>query len=93
MAIPSLLGTYIDETYPRLLQVSGSEYADGLGNPVYITASYYSGSISNAIYAATASYYSGSISNAMTADSAISASYAVTSSYSLRAEYVDGGFF
>jgi hypothetical protein len=34
MAIPSLLGTYIDETYQRLVQVSGSEYADGLGNPI-----------------------------------------------------------
>jgi hypothetical protein len=34
MAIPSLLGSYIDETYQRLVQVSGSEFADGLGNPI-----------------------------------------------------------
>jgi hypothetical protein len=34
MAIPSLLGSYIDETYQRLVQVSGSEYADGLGNAI-----------------------------------------------------------
>ena len=34
MAIPSLFNTYIDETYPRLVQVSGSEFADGLGNPI-----------------------------------------------------------
>lgn len=36
MAIPSLLGSYIDQTYPRLVQVSGSEFADGLGNPISI---------------------------------------------------------
>ena len=34
MAIPSLLGSYIDETYQRLVQVSGSEFADGLGNTI-----------------------------------------------------------
>lgn len=34
MAIPSLLGSYVDETYQRLVQVSGSEFADGLGNPI-----------------------------------------------------------
>lgn len=34
MAIPSLLGSYIDATYQRLVQVSGSEFADGLGNPI-----------------------------------------------------------
>jgi hypothetical protein len=36
MAIPSLLGSYIDQTYPRLVQTSGSEFADGLGNPISI---------------------------------------------------------
>jgi len=36
MAIPSLLGSYIDQTYPRLVQTSGSEFADGLGNPILI---------------------------------------------------------
>ena len=36
MAIPSLLGSYIDETYQRLVQTTGSgtEFADGLGNPI-----------------------------------------------------------
>lgn len=34
MAIPTLSGSYIDETYVRLVQVSGSEFADGLGNPI-----------------------------------------------------------
>lgn len=36
MAIPSLFNTYIDETYQRLVQVTGSgtEFADGLGNPI-----------------------------------------------------------
>jgi hypothetical protein len=32
--IPTLSGSYIDETYGRLVQVSGSEYADGFGNPI-----------------------------------------------------------
>lgn len=39
MAIPTLSGSYIDETYQRLVQVSGSEFADGLGNPVSIVIS------------------------------------------------------
>jgi len=34
MAIPTLSGSYIDETYGRLVQVSGNEFADGLGNPI-----------------------------------------------------------
>ena len=36
MAIPSLLGSYIDETYQRIVQTTGSgaEFADGLGNPI-----------------------------------------------------------
>ena len=34
MAIPTLSGSYIDETYIRLVQVSGSEFADGLGNSI-----------------------------------------------------------
>jgi hypothetical protein len=36
MAIPSLSGSYIDQTYQRLVQVTGSgtEFADGLGNPI-----------------------------------------------------------
>jgi hypothetical protein len=36
MAIPSLLGSYIDQTYQRLVQTTGSgtEFADGLGNPI-----------------------------------------------------------
>ena len=32
--IPSLLGSYIDQTYQRLVQVSGSSFADGLGTPI-----------------------------------------------------------
>lgn len=34
MSIPSLLGSYIDETYQRLIQTDGIEFADGLGNPI-----------------------------------------------------------
>lgn len=36
MAIPSLSGSYIDQTYQRLVQTNGSEFADGLGNPISI---------------------------------------------------------
>jgi len=41
MAIPTLSGSYIDETYGRLVQVSGSEFADGLGNPISIVLGSY----------------------------------------------------
>jgi hypothetical protein len=34
MAIETLSGSYIDETYGRLVQISGSEFADGFGNPI-----------------------------------------------------------
>lgn len=36
MAIPTLSGSYIDQTFHRLVQVtsSGTEFADGLGNPI-----------------------------------------------------------
>ena len=34
MAIPSLLGTYIDETYQRLVQTDGTDFANGLGVPI-----------------------------------------------------------
>jgi hypothetical protein len=47
--IPSLLGSYIDETYPRLVQVSGSSFADGLGTPILL----FSGTSS---FATSASY-------------------------------------
>ena len=55
-----------------------------------VSASYFSGSISNAVnavsasYALTASYFSGSITNAVTA---------VSSSYALTASYINGGTF
>lgn len=38
MAIPTLSGSYIDETYGRLIQTSGSEYADGFGNPIHFSS-------------------------------------------------------
>jgi len=53
-----------------------------------LTASYFSGSISNAIsasYADTASYFSGSISNAISASFASTASYSNTASVALSA--------
>jgi hypothetical protein len=50
MAIPSLLGSYIDETYQRLVQVSGSEFADGLGNPIVFPSGGGSGSNATATF-------------------------------------------
>ena len=49
MAIPSLLGSYIDQTYQRLVQVSGSEFADGLGNPISFSGGGLSGGTNNYI--------------------------------------------
>jgi len=78
MAIPSLLGSYIDETYQRLVQVSGSEFADGLGNPITF------GTINTGSLLTTASFNSWTGSSlsqfAGTASYALTASYASTSS-------------
>ena len=65
MSIPSLLGSYIDETYQRLVQVSGSEFADGLGNPITF------GTIDTSSFATTGS-------NTFKADQIISGSLYVT---------------
>jgi len=34
MSIPSLLGSYIDETYQRLVQTDGVTFANGLGQEI-----------------------------------------------------------
>ena len=48
--IPTLSGSYIDQTYQRLVQVSGSSFADGLGTPITL----FSGTSSYATYATNA---------------------------------------
>lgn len=82
MAIPSLLGSYIDETYQRLVQVSGSEYADGLGNTITF------GTIDTGSFATTGS-------NIFIGDQTISGS--VNVSASITASYfvgtINGGTF
>jgi hypothetical protein len=45
--IPSLSGSYIDQTYQRLVQVSGSSFADGLGSPILISTSLTSSLLTN----------------------------------------------
>ena len=49
MAIPTLSGSYIDETYGRLVQVIGAEFADGFGNPISFGAGTLSGGITGYI--------------------------------------------
>jgi hypothetical protein len=84
----NLTNLYIDETFPKLVQTSGSVFTDGTGSlltEVDITAS---NSVSSS-YALTASYalnsvpqvsssYAVSASHALNADNSISSSYAVT---------------
>ena len=82
MAIPSLLGSYIDETYQRLVQVSGSEFADGLGNPITF------GTIDTGSFATTGSNIF--IGN-QTITGSISMTGAVTASFFVGT--IDGGTF
>jgi len=93
----NLTNLYISESFQYVVQISGSELQDGLGNKITgalaitasnaVSASYFSGSISNAVnatsasyasyteLAATASYFSGSISDAVNAIYSQTASY------------------
>lgn len=82
MAIPSLLGAYIDETYQRLVQVSGSEFADGLGNPITF------GTIDTGSFATTGS-------NTFRGDQIITGSISMTGSVtaSFFVGTIDGGTF
>ena len=82
MAIPSLLGSYIDETYQRLVQVSGSEYADGLGNPITF------GTIDTGSFATTGS---NTFIGNQTITGSISMTGAVTASFFVGT--IDGGTF
>ena len=82
MAIPSLLGSYIDETYQRLVQVSGSEFSDGLGNTITF------GTINTGSFATTGS--NTFIGNQRITGS-ISMTESVTASYFVGT--IDGGTF
>jgi hypothetical protein len=85
--IPSLLGSYIDETYPRLVQVSGSSFADGLGNPIsfggatfpYTGSAIISGSLTVTGSTISTLGFTGSLQG-----TASWATNAVTSSYPIR---------
>jgi len=82
MAIPSLLGTYIDETYQRLVQTDGTDFADGVGNPITF------GTIDTGSFATTGS-------NTFIGDQVITGSVYVTGSvvaYSFDG-IIDGGTF
>jgi hypothetical protein len=82
MAIPSLLGAYIDETYQRLVQVSGSEFADGLGNTITF------GTIDTGSFATTGSNL---FIGDQTITGSISMTGAVTASFFVGT--IDGGIF
>ena len=79
--IPPLTDSYIDETYPRLVQVSGSSFADGLGNEITFgtidTSSLVTTSSFNSF---TSSYNTGSFSGSLEG-TASWATNAVSSSY------------
>ena len=82
MAIPSLLGTYIDETYQRLVQTDGIDFADGLGNPITF------GTINTGSFATTGS-------NTFRGDQVVTGSISVSGSitaYSFEG-IIDGGTF
>ena len=74
MAIPTLSGSYIDETYGRLVQVSGSEFADGLGNPISIVVGSHTGSFITSFQTSSMTVLSSSF--ASQADHAQTADYA-----------------
>lgn len=94
----NLTNLYIDETFPKLVQTSGSVFTDGTGSlltEVDITAS---NSVSSS-YALTASYalnsipqvsssYAVSASHALNADNAISSSHALVADLALTASYM-----
>jgi hypothetical protein len=82
MAIPSLLGSYIDETYQRLVQTNGSEFADGLGNPITF------GTIDTGSFATTGSNI---FIGDQTITGSISMTGAVTASFFVGT--IDGGTF
>ena len=86
MAIPTLFGSYIDETYERLVQVSGSEFADGLGNPITF-ATFDTGSLlqSDIFNQFTSSYSTGSFTGSFTGSLEGTASWAESASVALVA--------
>jgi len=77
MAIPSLLGSYIDQTYQRLVQTDGAEFADGLGNPITF------GTTPTGSFLTTASF------NDWTGSS--TSQFSGTSSYALTSSNIEGG--
>lgn len=76
----NLSGLYISESFPRLVQISGSQLADGTGSLL----SSLDVDVTSATSATSASY-------ATFAETSNSASFATTASYALNAEQVDTG--
>jgi hypothetical protein len=99
MAIPSLLGSYIDETYQRLVQVSGSEYADGLGNTISFGGSTIPGGPINSLqYNKDGTNFTGSFNltfnsgtNILSVTGSIETSGSITASYFVGT--INGGTF
>jgi hypothetical protein len=89
MPISALTGLYIDQTYSRLVQTQGGEFANGLGTPITLITSTGSLLTTSSFNTFTSSYNTGSFTGSFTgslfgtASFAISASRAVTSSFAL----------
>lgn len=89
MPISALTGLYIDQTYSRLVQTQGGEFANGLGQAITLVTSTGSLVTTSSFNAFTSSYNTGSFTGSFTgslfgtASFAISASRAVTSSFAL----------
>lgn len=60
MAIPSLLGSYIDETYQRIVQYQGGEFADGTGSAITFGGGTPDGPVNSIQYKKDATNFSGS---------------------------------
>jgi hypothetical protein len=90
MPIPPLTGLYIDQTYSRLVQTQGGEFANGLGQAITLVTSTGSLVTTSSFNAFTSSYNTGSFTGSFTgslfgtASFAVSASRAVISSLSLQ---------
>ncbi len=89
MPIPALTGLYIDQTYSRLVQTQGGEFADGLGQAITLVTSTGSLLTTSSFNAFTSSYNTGSFTGSFTgslfgtSSFAVSASRAITSSFTL----------
>jgi hypothetical protein len=97
--IPSLSGSYIDQTFQRIVQVSGSSFADGLGNPITFGGSTIPGGPINSLqYNKDGTNFTGSFNltfnsgtNILSVTGSIETSGSITASYFVG--IIDGGTF